>query len=76
MSTRFHDLPRFNEMMAPPSWEEAFHGEQIAVTTCVMARLQELMLQGDAPELVPTDVTEDAVKTHFGAETGAGDRRD
>ncbi|MGI9413772.1 MAG: iron-containing alcohol dehydrogenase, partial [Hyphomicrobiales bacterium] len=33
-----HLISHYIEMMAPADWQEVFHGEQIAVTTCVMAR--------------------------------------
>ncbi len=44
-----HLISHYIEMMHPTSWQPAFHGEQIAVTTLVMARVQETMLRGPAP---------------------------
>ena len=66
-----HLISHYIEMMAPPAWEEVFHGEQIAVATGVMARLQERMLDGERPEVRPSSPTKDSVTAHFGAETGA-----
>ena len=65
-----HLISHYIEMMQPAGWRTAFHGEQIAVTTCVMARLQERVLQGPPPRLSPSTVTRQAVVDHFGAEIG------
>lgn len=67
-----HLISHYVEMLASPNWEEAFHGEQIAVTTGVMARLQESMLAGDAPVLGPSSATMETLIDHFGEETGQG----
>jgi len=66
-----HLISHYVEMMAPADWPEAFHGEQIAVTTLTMARLQERMLDGAAPRLRAMAVSEAEVTEHFGAELGA-----
>ena len=66
-----HLIGHYAEMMAPAAWPEAFHGEQIAVTTLTMARLQERMLDSAAPRLRATAVSEADVTKHFGAELGA-----
>jgi glycerol-1-phosphate dehydrogenase [NAD(P)+] len=66
-----HLIGHYIEMMAPSDWPEAFHGEQIAVTTLTMARLQERLLDGPAPRLRATAVSEVEVTEHFGAELGA-----
>jgi glycerol-1-phosphate dehydrogenase [NAD(P)+] len=66
-----HLIGHYVEMMAPAQWPDAFHGEQIAVTTLTMARLQERMLDGAAPRLRATAVTEAEVIEHFGVELGA-----
>ncbi|MEE8443702.1 MAG: sn-glycerol-1-phosphate dehydrogenase [Alphaproteobacteria bacterium] len=65
-----HLISHYVEMMAPTDWPEAFHGEQIAVATLTMARLQERMLDGPAPRLRATAVGEAEVTAHFGAELG------
>jgi len=66
-----HLISHYVEMMAPADWPEAFHGEQIAVTTLTMARLQERMLDGAAPRLRAMAVSEAEITEHFGAELGA-----
>jgi len=66
-----HLISHYIEMMHPADWPEAFHGEQIAVTACVMARLQEQVLSGPVPRVSPTAVTRQSVLTHFGDEVGA-----
>jgi glycerol-1-phosphate dehydrogenase [NAD(P)+] len=65
-----HLIGHILEMLPPPGWPGALHGEIIAVTTLTMARLQARMLSGPAPVLQPTQVTQDAVVAHFGAEVG------
>src|SRR5262249_51673598 len=51
------------DMMGP---HHAFHGEQIAVATVAMARLQDRML-ADPPSIVaPTAITRDDVVRRFG----------
>jgi glycerol-1-phosphate dehydrogenase [NAD(P)+] len=58
-------------MLAPPDWPEAFHGEQIGVTTLSMARLQERLIEGGPPRLGPSAPDESSIAAHFGAELGA-----
>jgi len=66
-----HLIGHYAEMMAPADWPGTFHGEQIAVTTLTMARLQERMLDGAAPRLLRSAVSEGDVVEHFGASLGA-----
>jgi glycerol-1-phosphate dehydrogenase [NAD(P)+] len=66
-----HLISHYAEMMAPADWPEAFHGEQIAVTTLTMTRLQERVLDGAAPRLHATALSEADVTAHFGVELGA-----
>jgi glycerol-1-phosphate dehydrogenase [NAD(P)+] len=66
-----HLISHYLDMMGDAAWPESFHGEQIAVTTPTMARLQEAMLAGDLPRLAPTRPDEAAFRAHFGDETGA-----
>ena len=66
-----HLISHYAEMMAPADWPDTFHGEQIAVTTLTMARLQERMLDGAAPRLRSIAASEGDVVEHFGAELGA-----
>ena len=46
-----HLISHFVDMFGDPDWPESFHGEQIGVTTLMMARLQERMLDGIPPVL-------------------------
>lgn len=66
-----HLISHYIEMMHPDDWDIAFHGEQIAVTTCVMARLQESLLQGPTPHVSPSAVTKNSIMSHFGDQIGA-----
>jgi len=66
-----HLISHYVEMLAPAEWPDSFHGEQIAVATLTIARLQERMLDDRAPRLVPSAPDEAALRTHFGAELGA-----
>ncbi len=66
-----HLISHYIDMMAPGDRREIFHGEQIAVTTLTMARLQESFLRSDEPpRLVATRVTREDVLDHFGPEVG------
>ena len=49
----------------------ALHGEQVAVATLTMARLQQAMLAAPAPGFRASTVDEAALVAHFGAEVGA-----
>lgn len=66
-----HLISHYVEMMAPKDWPEAFHGEQIGVTTLTMARLQDRLLDGPPPRVHASTADEAAVKAHFGQEAGA-----
>ena len=66
-----HLISHYVEMLAPPEWPKAFHGEQIGVTTLSMARLQERLLEGGPPCLEPSAPDENSITAHFGAELGA-----
>ena len=65
-----HLISHFVDMLGDPSWPPSFHGEQIAVTTLTMARLQERLLAVRAPR-VKADPTDEATLTAvFGEELG------
>jgi glycerol-1-phosphate dehydrogenase [NAD(P)+] len=66
-----HLISRYLDTKAPPGWPPALHGEQVAVTTLVMARLQESVLAGPAPIVAPDQLSEKALVDHFGAEIGS-----
>jgi glycerol-1-phosphate dehydrogenase [NAD(P)+] len=65
-----HLISHFIDMLGDPAWPAAFHGEQIAVTTLTMARLQERLLAMRAPRVTadPTDAAKLAAV--FGDELG------
>jgi glycerol-1-phosphate dehydrogenase [NAD(P)+] len=66
-----HLISHHIEMMPPAGWQAALHGEQIAVTTLVMARLQDQILSRDAPpQLTASRVSAASLKVHFGDEVG------
>ncbi len=66
-----HLISHFIEMTHKPGWGEPLHGEQIAVTTMVMARLQDAMINGPVPVLTPSTLTENELLRRFGDVTGA-----
>src|SRR6185295_9579362 len=66
-----HLISHHIEMMPPPGWEPALHGEQIAVTTLVMAKLQDRILARDVPpQLRASKVSASSLRSHFGDEVG------
>ena len=65
-----HLISHYVEMLAPPGWEEAFHGEQIAVTTLTMARLQERFLAGPAPAVRAPRAEAADFEARYGAVAG------
>lgn len=65
-----HLIGHYVEMMAPADTPAAFHGEQIAVATLIMARLHERMLAGDCPVVTPTSINEQDILEHFGPGVG------
>jgi glycerol-1-phosphate dehydrogenase [NAD(P)+] len=65
-----HLISHYIEMMGGEEWDAPLHGEQIAVTTMVMARLQEDMLAGPPPRLKASTVNLAGLTAHFGDELG------
>lgn len=66
-----HLISHHIEMMPPSGWEPALHGEQIAVTTLVMAKLQDRILGRDSPpQLAASKVSAGSLRAHFGNEVG------
>jgi glycerol-1-phosphate dehydrogenase [NAD(P)+] len=66
-----HLIAHFLEMRADPAWPESLHGEQIAVTTLTMARIQANMLKRAEIEVGTSALTPSELATRFGAEAGA-----
>lgn len=71
-----HLISHCLDMRAPDGIPTALHGEQVAVATLTMARLQHVLLDAPAPRLRPTRVDETALKRHFGDDVGAACWRD
>ncbi len=65
-----HLISHYIEMVGDPSLPAAYHGEQVAVATLTMARLQDRLLRGPVPILQRSSVTEADLVRHFGAELG------
>jgi glycerol-1-phosphate dehydrogenase [NAD(P)+] len=65
-----HLLSHYIDMFAPPSRPPFLHGEQVAVATLAMARLQERMLDRPAPVLHETAESEASIVRRFGESLG------
>ncbi|MFO0991635.1 MAG: sn-glycerol-1-phosphate dehydrogenase [Hyphomicrobiales bacterium] len=65
-----HLISHYVEMLGSHNDDAPMHGEQIAVTTLVMARLQEELLAGPPPRLKASSVTLAELASHFGDELG------
>ena len=66
-----HLISHYVDMLSPPSRAAYLHGEQVAVATLTMARLQASMLSAPAPVLRPSTVDAADLDGHFGADIGA-----
>ena len=66
-----HLISHYIDMFAPPSAPH-FHGEQVAVATLTMARIQERMLAGPRRRLAPRAESRSVaeLQRRFGAEIG------
>lgn len=65
-----HLISHYLDMRPPSGAPDSLHGEQVAVATLTMARLQEAMLAGPAPAVRPTRMTGAALRAHFGDAVG------
>jgi glycerol-1-phosphate dehydrogenase [NAD(P)+] len=65
-----HLIAHYIEMTMDPRLPASFHGEQIAVTTLTMARLQELLLAGPPPVVRPPRLDAAEFEARYGPETG------
>jgi glycerol-1-phosphate dehydrogenase [NAD(P)+] len=63
-----HLVSHYIDMLAPPSRPAVLHGEQIAVTTLSIARLQHAMLEDAHPTLAPDTESDQAIVGRFGLE--------
>ena len=66
-----HLISHYVDMRTPSGRAPYLHGEQVAVATLTMARLQESLLDAPPPVLRASIVDADALRTHFGADVGA-----
>lgn len=65
-----HLIAHYIEMMMTPDLPPSFHGEQIAVTTLTMARLQERLLAGPAPVVRAPRIEAADFEARYGPVTG------
>lgn len=65
-----HLISHYLDMRDAPGGPRRLHGEQVAVATLTMARVQEAMLDGPAPPALPTRTSAKALRDHFGDEVG------
>ena len=66
-----HLISHYVDMRTPAGRAPYLHGEQVAVATLTMARLQEAVLDAPPPVVRASSVDADALCTHFGADVGA-----
>ncbi len=66
-----HLISHYIDMFAPPARASFFHGEQVAVATLTMARIQEAVIAAGPPRLQACVVT----ARHAAAAVRRGDRR-
>jgi len=65
-----HLISHYVDMFAPAQRSAYFHGEQVAVATLTMARIQEDVLAAGPPRLKSAPITEAELQRRFGAEIG------
>jgi glycerol-1-phosphate dehydrogenase [NAD(P)+] len=65
-----HLISHYIDMCAPTTRTPTLHGEQVAVATLTLARLQEAMLDAPPPTLSASTTTQQALERHFGPEVG------
>ena len=65
-----HLISHYIDMFAPGGRAEYFHGEQVAVATLTMARIQEAMVSGPPPRVATRSMTREALLQRFGDAIG------
>jgi glycerol-1-phosphate dehydrogenase [NAD(P)+] len=65
-----HLISHYIDMFAPAGREAYFHGEQVAVATLTMARIQEEVLAAGPPRLRSEIIAAADLQRRFGAEIG------
>lgn len=66
-----HLISHCIDMLAPAERGEFLHGEQVAVATLTMARLQQSLLDGPPPVFGTTKADLTALQRYFGADVGS-----
>jgi glycerol-1-phosphate dehydrogenase [NAD(P)+] len=66
-----HLISHYIDMFAPAGRADYFHGEQVAVATLTMARIQEDLLEGGPPRLSAPSIGRPELQRLFGREIGA-----
>ena len=65
-----HLISHYIDMFAPADRATYFHGEQVAVTTLTMARIQEAVLADGPPRLRASPITRAVLQDRLGADIG------
>ena len=65
-----HLISHYIDMFAPRARAAYLHGEQVAVATLTMARIQEAMLDGAPPRFKAGSITPAELRRRFGGELG------
>jgi len=66
-----HLVSHYIDMYSPHGRPHYFHGEQVAVATLTMARIQEEMLAAGPPKILPSPITEEELMHRLGSDIGA-----
>ena len=66
-----HLISHYIDMFAPAGRDNYFHGEQVAVATLTMARIQETILAAGPPRLRPSLMTRADLEDRYGPAIGA-----
>jgi glycerol-1-phosphate dehydrogenase [NAD(P)+] len=65
-----HLVSHWIDMLGDPGWPPSLHGEQVAVTTLAVARIQERLLAGPPPRLSAEPLGEAALVDRYGPTLG------
>ena len=66
-----HLISHYIDMRGDPAWPASFHGEHIAVTTVTAARLQDMLLNSNAPRVRPCGAAPEDFTARYGPDLGA-----
>jgi len=65
-----HLISHYIDMFTPAGRDSYFHGEQVAVATLTMARIQEEILAAGSPRMDPSPISEAELEHRLGPEIG------